>query len=328
MRTGRASAIAIMGAVTILSLWAPPHGLAQGQSPPLGGTGRMDAAGAPPAEGKPTQTAKSHGGLRDRQPVYEAYVDEDTTWVLPPEAPPETFETAGVLQCVPYARFMSGIGLRGDAWTWWDQATGLYARGNHPEPGAVLSFPGIERMPLGHVAVVTQVLNDRKILVDHANWPNAVVEHGAISRDVQVVDVSPGNDWTAVRVQFGEGGPLGSVYPANGFIYGWSETGVRIARPRFSLDYALWSPDAPSWRMFNAITYLWALPPAERKKAYAAAGVVPNPAAPGRGRPVLVLGPMGAKLTASAFEQPLGVNRLDVGPGGWAGFGVGRFVVR
>jgi surface antigen len=244
-----------------------------------------------------------------------------------------------VLQCVPYARFMSGIGLHGDAWTWWDKASGLFARGNHPEPGAVLSFPGTERMPLGHVAVVTQVMNERKILVDHANWPNAFVRHGAISRDVEVADVSTANDWTEVRVQFGEGGPLGSVYPANGFIYEWTETGVPVARPRFSLDYALWSPVAPTWRIFSAITYLWALPPAERKKAYAAAGALPGLASPAltspalasparRGSPVLVLGAPGPALNAGAFGQPLGVNRLDVVPYGHAGMIASRFMVR
>src|SRR5262249_773741 len=140
---------------------------------------------------KPTQAA-SRGAGRERKaaqaaaPTRAVYLDEDTPWILPPASPPEMFETTGVLQCVPYAPFMSGIGLRGDAWTWWDKAAGIYARGNHPEPGAVLSFPGIERMPLGHVAVVTQVLTARKILIEHANWPNAFVRHGAISRDIQV----------------------------------------------------------------------------------------------------------------------------------------------
>jgi hypothetical protein len=248
-----------------------------------------------------------------RVAVHVPLIDEDTTWIPSPAPPPEEFVTAGVLQCVPYARFMSGIGLRGDAWTWWDKAAGIYARGNNPEPGAVLSFPGIERMPLGHVAVVTQVLSARKILIDHANWPNATVHHGAISRDVQVLDVSPTNDWTEVRVQFGEGGPMGSVYPANGFIYGWTETGVRIAQPRFSLDYAFWSPAAPSLKVFSSIAYLWALPPVERKKAYAAAEAVPNLASPGRHGSALVL-----STPAS--------NRLDLG--GRAGFGVGRLVMQ
>ena len=129
-------------------------------------------------------------------------------------------------------------------------------------------------MPLGHIAVVTQVLTARKILVEHANWPNAVVQHGAISRDIQVLDVSDANDWSQVRVQFGEGGPMGSIYPINGFIYGWSETGVPIAQPRLKLDYALWAPVVPTLRHFAATSYLWALPPTERKKALAAAGSV------------------------------------------------------
>ena len=137
--------------------------------------------------------------------------------------------------------------------------------------------------------------------------------------------MSADNDWTAVRVQFGEGGPLGSVYPANGFIYEWNEAGVRVAQPRFSLDYALWSPKLPSWRAFNAISYLWALPPAERKKAYAAAGGMPNPALPARGKSMLVLGPAGAGVSGSALARPLGVNRLDVDFGGRA---PSRFVMQ
>ena len=306
MRMGWSFTLAMVGAVTFLSLAA--SGFARDRSGPI---------------------VKPHSIAREAQPAHVAYVDEDSPWVPPPpDPPPELIDPTGVLQCVPYARFMSGIGLRGDAWTWWDKAAGIYARGNHPEPGAVLSFPGIERMPLGHVAVVTQVLSDRKILIDHANWPTVMEPRGAISRDVQVVDVSADNDWTEVRVQFGEGGPLGSVYPANGFIYGWTEAGVRIAHPKFSLDYALWSPDEPSLKMFNSIAYVWALPPAERKKAYAAAGLVQPPGLSVRGRPTLVLGPVGPGLNDGALARPLGVNRLDVGPGGRGGFTLSHFVLR
>ena len=327
MRIGHASTIAIMAIVTFLSLAAPPRTIAQTTSSVPGAIVPMDAPDV--NAGHLRRAVNSRIAARETPSVHVAFLDEDTPWILPPTPPPDEFETVGVLQCVPYARFMSGIGLRGDAWTWWDKAAGIYARGNHPEPGAVLSFRGIERMPLGHVAVVTQVLSQRRILVDHANWPNAIVQHGAISRDVQVIDVSAANDWTEVRVQFGEGGPLGSVYPANGFIYGWTETGVTIAQPRFSLDYALWSPVAPSWRMFNAINYLWALQPAERKRAYAAAGVVPNPGAAVRGKPALVLGPpAGSGLNVGAFEPPLGVNRLDVGLGARGGFGPVRFMMQ
>ena len=44
------------------------------------------------------------------------------------------------LQCVPYAREVSGIRIYGDAHTWWDQAAGHYARGVRPRVGAVMSF--------------------------------------------------------------------------------------------------------------------------------------------------------------------------------------------
>jgi hypothetical protein len=313
MRFGHGSAFALLGAVALWSLVGSARAVAL--HPNVDVTVQIDAIDAAPIRIDPNKTTPGRHAKAKPEEQKTAFVDEETPWVLAPEAPPEELDVMGVLQCVPYARFMSGIGLHGDAWTWWDQAAGVYARGNHPEPGAILSFPGVERMPLGHVAVVTQVLSQRKILVDHANWPNAIVQHGAISRDIEVVDTSSANDWSEVRVQFGEGGPLGSVYPVNGFIYGWTETGVRIARPRFSLDYALWSPAAPSWRMFNSISYLWALPPAERKKAYAAAGVAPNPVSPARTRPALALAPEAPAFNGSALVQLLGVNRFDGGSG-------------
>src|ERR1700722_5683554 len=303
MRVGKSAAIVIICAVVCaLALTAAP---ARAQT---------DTAGRATRVKKPPP------------PTHEAFKDDESAWIPPPPPPPETLEADGVLQCVPYARFMSGIGLRGDAWTWWDKAAGIYARGSQPEPGAVLSFPGIDRMPLGHVAVVTQVLSARKILIDPANWPTADVPHGTISRDIQVVDSSPDNDWSSVRVQFGEGGPLGSVYPTNGFIYEWNEAGARIAHPRFSLDYVLWSPTLPSMRTFNSISFLWALPPAERKRAYAAAGEVADPATASRGRPALVLGPVGPALNTGAVGGFLGVNRLDVG--GRGSFAAGRFVLQ
>ena len=222
-------------------------GLAATGRPIRGRPSRAAAARAVPAHALPAHALPAHA-----LPAGGAFMDEGSSWIAPAELPRLAIEAPpGGLQCVPYARMVSGIGIRGDAWTWWDKASGTYARGNHPEPGAVLSFPGIERMPLGHVAVVTHVLAPRKILIEHANWPTAEAQHGAISTEIVAVDTSPANDWTEVRVQFGKGGPLGSAYPTHGFIYGWSETGVRIARPRFSLDYALWSPLAPSWRMID-----------------------------------------------------------------------------
>ena len=76
----------------------------------------------------------------------------------------------GYLQCVPFARTFSGIQIFGDAYTWWQQASGKYNKGFVPKTGAVLVFKQTGIMNKGHVAVVSQVLTDRVIQVTHANW--------------------------------------------------------------------------------------------------------------------------------------------------------------
>jgi surface antigen len=123
------------------------------------------------------------------------------------------------ISCVPFARAESGIVLTGNAVTWWGEAAGRYARGDVPEPGSVLNFRANQAMHLGHVAVVRSVVNSRQILIDQANWWGPGGGHGVVSRAVAVVDVSPHNDWTAVRVALGRSGSFGSVYPTYGFIY-------------------------------------------------------------------------------------------------------------
>ncbi len=138
-------------------------------------------------------------------------------------------QTAGI-SCVPYARQVSGIKVTGNAWQWWTNAKGLYARGEQPEAGSVLNFRPNGRMELGHVAVVKRVVNAREVIVDHANWANG----GRVSRNVAVVDVSEANNWSAVRVELGSPGEFGSIYPTYGFIYNRPDTGIvlaNIARP-------------------------------------------------------------------------------------------------
>ena len=123
---------------------------------------------------------------------------------------------AGVLQCAPYARQISGIELYGRAAGWWDQAAGQYDRGNEPRVGAVLAFSSSRSMPAGHVAMVSKVVNSREVLLTHANWSY----RGGIEHDVRAVDVSPNNDWTNVRVWYGPIHDLGlRPNPAHGFIY-------------------------------------------------------------------------------------------------------------
>ncbi len=133
------------------------------------------------------------------------------------------------ISCVPYARENSGIELTGNAVTWWGHAAGVYARGNRPEIGSVLNFRATPRMRLGHVAVVTEMLTPRVVEIDHANWS----ARGRVSRGVRVVDVSPANDWTEVRVALAHGSDgFGSVYPTYGFIYDRPDSRVLLADAR------------------------------------------------------------------------------------------------
>ncbi len=124
------------------------------------------------------------------------------------------------LQCVPYARKVSGIQIYGDALTWWDQAEGRYARGRKPKAGAVMSFAPYGRMELGHVAAVSKVIDSRTVLLRHANWSLIEGRRGQIEDNVRAVDVSDANDWSEVRVWYAPIGNLGTTaWPVNGFIY-------------------------------------------------------------------------------------------------------------
>ena len=119
-------------------------------------------------------------------------------------------------QCAPFARMVSGIQLRGNANTWWGQAAGRYDRGHQPKVGAVLAFDATHRMRVGHVAMVSEVVSDREVLLTHANWSRP----GQVETGVRAVDVSAAGDWTQVRVWYGPQGSLGtSSYPTRGFIY-------------------------------------------------------------------------------------------------------------
>ena len=123
---------------------------------------------------------------------------------------------ATALQCVPYARIVSGVEIYGDALTWWDQAQDHYKRGSIPKKGAVLAFRPVGPMTLGHVAVVSRILDDRRVLIRHANWSSP----GAIEEDVLAIDVSDAGDWSQVRVWHSPTGQMGArTNPTFGFIY-------------------------------------------------------------------------------------------------------------
>ncbi len=123
------------------------------------------------------------------------------------------------IQCVPYAREVSGIPIYGDAWTWWDQAAGTWARGNDPEPGAVLVIGARGRLSYGHLSVVKTVLDSRTILVTQSNWGSDAETRRRVYHAQSVIDVSPANDWSQVRYYNPDTGAFGSIYAADGFIY-------------------------------------------------------------------------------------------------------------
>jgi surface antigen len=131
----------------------------------------------------------------------------------------------GGISCVPYARQATGMTISGNGRDWWHNAAGLYARGNRPEVGSVMAFPGSGGMRSGHVAVVERVISPREVLIHHANWGGPGIRRGSIMRGVSVIDTSPNNDWTQVRVQVGHSAEnYGRPYPVYGFIHNRPDT--------------------------------------------------------------------------------------------------------
>ena len=146
-------------------------------------------------------------------------------------------------ECVPFARAASGIQIYGDAWTWWDKAAGQYRRGDRPEIGAVIVFARSERLPLGHVAVISRIVDPRVVMVTHANWSRIDGERGHAEQDVTLTDVSSAGDWSVVRVWYRGADGLGStIYPISGFVYAKPVSGAP-ARPRAAPELTSRAPD-------------------------------------------------------------------------------------
>jgi len=149
-------------------------------------------------------------------------------------------------QCVTYARSVSDIEIRGNAHTWWASAAGRYERGSMPEPGSVMVLRPHGRMRLGHVAMVREVVNDRQIRLNHANWSR----RGMVENNVLAEDVSRNNDWSAVKVWHTPTNQLGITnYPVYGFIYpeesAPAEPEVQIAATEVDANRALLFSYAP-----------------------------------------------------------------------------------
>lgn len=198
------------------------------------------------------------------------------------------------LQCVPYARELTGIQIYGDARSWWDQAAGRYQRGQQPRVGAVMAFQPHRTMTLGHVAAVSKIIDPRTVLISHSNWSPINGRRGQIERDVRAVDVSPDNDWSEVRVWYHPLQALGtSTWPVHGFIYGakarnGSQPAPRAERRLARLEAAPVAPPRSSRAFSQAFADLGKPPqttPAVRVAAVRPVQRAPRPVAHPAPRP-------------------------------------------
>jgi hypothetical protein len=147
------------------------------------------------------------------------------------------------ISCVPYARLATGMSISGDGRMWWHNAAGVYARGQRPEPGSVLAFPGSGAMSRGHVAVVERIVDAREIHIHHANWGGPGLRRGQVMRGVRVIDVSDNNDWTAVRVQVGhDRSNFGRTYRTYGFIHNRAAGTMTAQAPERLQLASAWTP--------------------------------------------------------------------------------------
>src|SRR5690606_7209482 len=86
-----------------------------------------------------------------------------------PAAKTKTARNPGI-NCVQYVRSVSDIEVSGDGWMWWERAGERHERGAMPQPGAVMVFKRTKSMVHGHVAVVSELVDERTIRINHANW--------------------------------------------------------------------------------------------------------------------------------------------------------------
>jgi len=167
-----------------------------------------------PTDPQPLEIAP-RAPLAAREMAPPVVVSEVAAPALPVRPKPSVETPLHRLFCVEYARARSGLAVFGDAKHWWERARNLYARVSHPVEEAVMVFSGSKRLRRGHVAVVTDIVSPREIIVDQANWQN----HGEIDHATPVLDVSKGNDWSLVRVWDIPSGSFGAhTYPVSGFI--------------------------------------------------------------------------------------------------------------
>jgi len=212
---GRASAISLLAVLAVLM--GTPSAVARTHSQHGHQHNALTRAAVPTPMARPELTALAV----DPTPKDSAVVLSEPTLSIITDDKVAAADTPTIVRpgrrilCVEFARLVSGIALFGDARTWWDQARNAYAQLANPSPGAVMVFAGRKSMRSGHVAVVKRLVSAREVLVDHANWGR----DGSIYLNSPVVDVSPQNDWSMVKVWNVRANTLGTTaYNLKGFI--------------------------------------------------------------------------------------------------------------
>lgn len=216
-RLGATLALASVLSMALPLLASPAEAAAKRHAP-----AHTTAAKPVKTSAKPASSAKTHGASVTR-------VTSKSSPLKTSKAIYRGGRSYGGISCVPYVRSVTNIDVKGNAGNWWANAAGIYERGNRPERGSIMNFRATGRMRLGHVAVVTRVIDSRTVEIDHANWAGPGATKGGISRGIPVIDVSEYNDWSAVRVGLGHSGDYGSVYPIYGFIYDRPDRGQAMA---------------------------------------------------------------------------------------------------
>ncbi|MEI8104002.1 MAG: CHAP domain-containing protein [Candidatus Moraniibacteriota bacterium] len=102
------------------------------------------------------------------------------------------FSSAIAISCADYCKQngwsdFSGLGY---AMNWWGAASGLgHARGHVPRVGAVLVWNNWSGNDAGHVALVTSIVSNDEVLVNHANWAPSGSADGNVYTGVHVKDL-------------------------------------------------------------------------------------------------------------------------------------------
>lgn len=148
--------------------------------------------------------------------------------------------------CVSYVKSETGLELRGDAWRWWAGAKEVgMSRVNAPATGSILVLKKTKRLPKGHVGLVSQVISDREIVLDHANWGWSRNTRGKVHKAMRVIDVSPKNDWSQLRFRADGVDSFGRIYPAYGFIVPGEKSNRKPAAPAETVPVRYPMPDEP-----------------------------------------------------------------------------------